>query len=225
MGDPVPQMLGYVWAGYAKMMSENPQVDPRDLERSITQLLAVRVRDLMGGHEPYYFEHGPHERETMLASPAQPPVYDLAFVFRADERVMWPLEAKVLETPNKISHYINDVKAEFLTCRYAPFSSGGAMLGYLLTGTPTAALDALEQKLGVSFTTVHGFPSDKHRSSDHLRSVPFGKRYPAAFTCHHMILEYLTLTRASATSGLLPASLAPTFDPNVQSGDPLISPD
>ena len=193
---PAQQLLGFVWTAYDNMRTELPPVDGRDLERSITQLLEPRIRDAMTGDEPFYIQHGPFERETMKPPPAQPPEYDLAFVLRADERIMWPMEAKVLETPNKTAEYERDIREEFLTCRYAPFSNTGAMLGYLLTGKADDALEAIAKKLGCSLDVISDIPSRPNRISTHSRAVPDGKPYPAIFGCYHLILEYSDLQRS-----------------------------
>src|SRR5881296_370142 len=103
-------LLGFVWAGYDEVKKDSSRIDTRDLERSITQLLEARVRRAMSGDEPFYIQHGPYERETMRPAPAQPPQYDLAFVLNADESVMWPLEAKVLEKASGVSEYVDEVR-------------------------------------------------------------------------------------------------------------------
>lgn len=188
-------LLSFVWAAYDEMRSNPPYVDGRDLERSITQLLEPRINNAMTGDEPYYVQHGPFERETMAAPPAQPPAYDLAFVLRANERIMWPLEAKVLETPATLAEYERDVREQYLTCRYAPFTPSGAMLGYLLSGVASDALDGIARKLNVTLDEVREFPQRPHRLSVHQRIVPIGKSYSAVFECHHLILEYPALRR------------------------------
>jgi len=193
--DPGPQMLGFVWKAYDEMRLKPPQVDDRDLERSITQLLEPRIRDAMTGDEPFYIQHGAFERETMASPPAQPPQYDLAFVLRADERIMWPLEAKVLETPGTLAEYEHEIREQFLMCRYAPLTTSGAMLGYLLTGSAADALVKISTKLNTVLEQVTDFPERPHRASKHKRNVPAGKSYPIDFRCHHMILEYLSLRR------------------------------
>ncbi len=195
MRDPAGQFLNFVWLAYEDMIVSPPDVDTRDLERSITQLLEPRIRDRMTGDEPFYIQHGSFERETMKSPPAQPPEYDLAVVSRADERIMWPIEAKVLETTGQVADYIRDIRKEFLTCRYAPFSGSGAMLGYLLTGIPDDAFVTIAQKLGCNLETVVGHTEKPIRLSKHRRKVPAGKPYPAEFDCYHMILEYLDLSR------------------------------
>lgn len=193
--DPAPQMLGFVWKAYDEMLAKPPHVDDRDLERSITQLLEPRIRDAMTGDEPYYIQHGAFERETMAPPPAQPPQYDLAFVLRADERIMWPLEAKVLETPGTLAEYEREIREQYLTCRYAPLTTSGAMLGYLLTGSTADALIKIGAKLNTILGQVADFPERPHRASTHKRNVPAGKQYPIDFKCHHMILEYSSLRR------------------------------
>lgn len=65
MRNPSKQLIGFVWTAYEDMCAASPPIDPRDLERSITQLLEPRIRAAMSGDEPFYVQHGPYERETM----------------------------------------------------------------------------------------------------------------------------------------------------------------
>ena len=193
--NPGRHFLGFIWKGYEKMVSSTINADFRDLERSITQLLEPHIRDAMTGDEPFYIQHGPYERETMQDPPAQPPQYDLAFIFRANERIMWPLEAKVLKTPRRIAAYVRDIHEEFLTCRYAPFSNSGAMLGYLLTGSPGDLFTTIIQSLNCELQSVPEHPMKPNRVSRHMRNVPEGKVYPTEFDCYHVVLEYPDLMR------------------------------
>lgn len=192
---PSQSVLRFVWSGYDQMVRDQPAVDGRDLERSITQLLEPRVRAAMTGYEPFYVQHGAFEHETMAAPPAQPPQYDLAFVWRADERVMWPLEAKIMTTPNTIAPYAADVTGEFLTCRYGPFTSSGAMLGYLLTGTTAATFTQIANKMSIQLLTTAGSTGRAERVSHHQRIVPLGKSYPDVFDCYHLLLDFSPLRR------------------------------
>ncbi len=195
MTSPATRFLDFVWCAYEDTLVYPFEPDPADLERSITQLLEPRIREAMSGDEPFYVQHGPYERETMKAPPAQPPEYDLAFVFRTDPRVMWPIEAKVLETPGRVANYVRDVTREFLTCRYAPFSDSGAMLGYLLCGVPEDAFRAIEHSLHTALRAVPEQEGRPTRRSTHNRSVPPGKPYPATFDCYHLILPFPSLRR------------------------------
>lgn len=190
-------MLGLIWRGYNLMQSDKPVVDGRDLERSITQLLEPRIARVMSGDEPFDVMHGAFERETMQPPPAQPPQYDIAFILRVDERIMWPMEAKVLETSGTVSEYIKDIHEQFLTCRYAPFSAEGTMLGYLLSGTTDDAFQNIAKKIPCELEDHPAFSSRPQKLSKHTRSVPSDKAYPSKFCCHHLILEFPYLKRAS----------------------------
>ena len=195
MDTPGEWLLGFVWAGYEALCQQMPIIDGKDLKRSITQGLVRRIDQAMTGDEPFYIQHGPFERATMAAPPAQPPAYDMAFVLQADERVMWPLEAKVLETPNRLASYVHDVEEQFLTCRYAPFSNSGAMLGYLLTGATHEVLANIAAKLNCPLTPVDTHSTRAHASSCHQRSVPPDKPWPTEFVCHHLIMDFHGLQR------------------------------
>ena len=187
-------LLSFVWQGYDLLQKKDlaniawNQVE-EELERNITQLFELKIRKVMTGYEPFDVQHGPYENETRQPSPAQPPQYDIAFVLNQNPRIMWPLEAKVLRTDGAVAPYINDLKNEFLTCRYAPFSTEGAILGYLLSGKPDNVFRHLEAKFPCQLFHHPAFPDREHRYSDHPRHVPTGKSYPPHFRCHHLILR------------------------------------
>jgi hypothetical protein len=186
-------LLDFVWKGYDSLgnnvLSRIDCAQAEDqIERSITQYLTPKIRDAMTGYEPFHVEQGINEFETREPSPAQPPVYDIAFVLRQNERVIWPLEAKVLKTDGSVSKYVKEIRDNFLTCRYAPFSGEGAMLGYLLSGKPMEAFANIAKKTPCSLRENPDFPKRNHMISDHVRSIPRGKPYPANFVCHHLIL-------------------------------------
>ena len=197
MRSPATRFLDFVWRAYDDTKTSPLQVDPRDLERSITQSLEPRIRKVMTGDEPFFIQHGPYERETMQPPPAQPPQYGLAFVFRAKETVMWPIEAKVLETSGRVAHYVHDIEHEFLTCRYALFSDSGAMLGYLLCGDHNDAFNAIERRLGRTLHVVPEHIGRASRCSRHDRTVPNQKPYPSTFDCYHLILQFPGLRRSA----------------------------
>ncbi len=189
-------LLGFVWQGYDLLLNELPAgINDKDLERSICESLELRIRRTMSGYEPFDIQHEPSERETMLQPPARAKQYDLAFKLRAQEWIMWPLEAKVLETDGAVKYYKKDVNDEFLTCRYAPFSSEGAMLGYLLKGSVENVFRNLEEKIPCSLTAHPDFPNRPCKMSDHVRQVEAGKPYPSNFRCYHLILEFSGMSR------------------------------
>ncbi len=189
-------LLRFVWQGYDLLQDEVlSQIDPKqadsELERNITQHLELRIRRAMSGFEPFAFDvqHGSYEDETRQLTPAQPPQYDIAFILRANERIMWPLEAKVLRSDGAVAPYINDLKNNFLSCRYAPFSSEGAMLGYLLSGVPDNVFRHIETKVPCELHHHPVFPERAYKYSEHTRHIPTNKSYPTHFRCQHLILQ------------------------------------
>lgn len=189
-------LLSFVWQGYDLLLKELPAgINNKDLERSICESLELRIRRVMSGYEPFDIQHEPGEREAMLQPPARPKQYDLAFKLRAQEWIMWPFEAKVLETDAAVSDYKNDVINEFLTCHYAPFSSEGAMLGYLLKGSVENVFRNLEDKIPCSLAAHPDFQDRSCKMSDHIRQVQAGKLYPSNFRCYHLILEFPGMSR------------------------------
>ena len=179
-------LLEFVWKGYERFCAESlSQVgcseDDDDLERDITQLLEPKIREVMTGYEPFYVQHGPYEHETRLGGSAQPPQYDIAFKLRNNPRVMWSLEAKVLRTHGRVAEYIKEIRSNFLTCRYSPFSDEAAMLGYLLSGDSNTVFRNIADKGGWKLSPHAHFPDRDHRISDHERKIPEGKSYPIKF--------------------------------------------
>jgi hypothetical protein len=186
------QLLELVWRGYDLLAKELATIDFSahfdDLERELTQMLEKRIHDVTSGFEPFVIQHGPYERETRRPAPAQPPQYDLAFILRANERVMWPLEAKVL--PRALAEYVEDVHKEFLTCRYGPFSMEGGMLGYVVSGNAEDFLGKIAARIPAVLAHHPAFPTRPLRVSNHNRTVPPAKSYPVAFRIHHLMLVF-----------------------------------
>ena len=186
-------MLRIVWQGYEQLCMDvlfriDVTLADEQLERSITQFLTPKVRDCMTGYEPFHIEQGVYEYETRVSASAQPPLYDLAFVLKSNPRIMWPMEAKVLRSDGDVGRYIAEITGNFLTCRYAPFSGEGAMLGYLMAGEPVKVFDNIAIKTPCALSDHPDFCSQAHKTSDHIRIVPVGKLYPVHFRCHHLIL-------------------------------------
>ena len=198
--DLVNRLLGFVWAAYDDLHTTAwTKVDwtlSYDvLERELTQEFELAIRRAMrvlDGYLSIEVQHGPFEYESRSAPPAQPPQYDIAFLWHADRRIMWPLEAKVLKndknTQDNLKDYVDTLQKRYLTCIYAPYSNGGAMLGYLKQGNPETVMGHIAGRLGTTLDPHPDFPSRCHKTSDHTRIVPPGKDYPAAFRCHHLIL-------------------------------------
>ena len=186
-------MLDYVWQAYDLLCKEVfSQIDlaqpEQQLERNITELLERRIQRSLSGYEPFQVQHESWEWETRASSQAQLPQYDIAFILNENERVKWPLEAKVLPTDGAISLYVQEILENFLTCRYAPFSSEGGMLGYLISGKPGKLFDKISVELECVLSHHPSFIERNHKISSHKRTVPNGNNYPASFSCHHLIM-------------------------------------
>jgi len=187
------QIARCLWEAYdllKKEMLREPFRNPDDylLECSITEELESRVHDTMSGEEPFRVQHECREWESCLPDTTRPPQYDIAFVLRANSRAKWPVEAKVLRTPGQVAAYVADLNEQFLTCRYAPRSSEGAMLGYLLSGTPDAAFAAISAAVSSPLVDYAEATGRSHKTSDHVRTVSTCKNSPAKFRCHHLIM-------------------------------------
>lgn len=181
------RLLGWVWRGIDALQQEVlSNVDwsqaEDDLEREMTELLEVRIRDRMPPGCPVYVQHEKKERESRSDPPAQPKEYDIAFVARANERVVWPLEVKVLRTDGRVADYVAKISSEFLTGSYAPFSSEAGMIGYLLAGEPCTAFANIASALATNLAQHPAFPQRPHQISNHHRSN-------GAFRCHHIIVR------------------------------------
>jgi hypothetical protein len=186
-------VLGYVWEGCDRLRKEVlDKIDlsqaEDDLERSLTQALEPRIKRSMSGAEPFFVQHGRFEHVTRKAAPAQPPQYDLAFVPYANENFCWPLEAKVLKNDADVGPYVKDIRDEFLTCRYAPLTAEGAMLGYLKLGSTDRAFAAIAKALPCVLTSHPKFAKRAHCTSDHSRTIPVGQSFSTSCKCHHLMM-------------------------------------
>ncbi|MEA5592999.1 hypothetical protein [Rivularia sp. UHCC 0363] len=201
--DAIKVLVKLVWEGYDLLVSEilsqiNCDEAKEQLERSITQSLERKIRKKMTGDEPFDVQHEVYEIESSQSAQAQPPQYDIAFYLISNERIIWPLEAKVLKSDGAVGEYIKEIKDNFITCRYAPFSSQGGMLGYLFSGDPNKVFSNIETKVPCTLNDHPYFPKRDHKTSDHQRLVPPGKSYPAEFRCHHLLLKII----ATATNNI-----------------------
>lgn len=187
------QIARCLWGAYDLLKAEllrRPFRDPDDyvLECSITEELESRVHDTMSGEEPFRVQHECREWEGSPPGTTRPPQYDIAFKLRANSRTKWPVEAKVLRTPGQVSAYVADLNEQFLTCRYAPLSSEGAMLGYLLSGTADAAFTAIAAAVPCALADYADASGRAHKTSDHIRTASTCRNSPANFRCHHLIM-------------------------------------
>jgi hypothetical protein len=189
-GDGISKLLGFVWAGYDALRRENPPtLNPRD-EIGVNSHLESWIHRKMPKNCPFDIQHTPPELSRRRTSSRPPPAPDFGFFPRTDRRVMFPLEAKVLQTEGNLSEYLKALRTRFLQCRYAPHSSEGTMIGYLLSGDDEITFRKLKSKLRTNLEVHPDFLLRPHRVSHHLRKHKRCKNSPATFCCHHLLMAF-----------------------------------
>lgn len=161
-----------------------------EVERSLTAYHSLKIQERQTGDEPFILHPEMPEFETREPAPARSKAYDFGFVMRGgDYSMIWPVEAKVLKTDRKLTSYLRDLDDKYLKCKAAPFSHEGALMGYLLSGTPGVVFDGIAAHIGQLLFPHPAFSGRNHRTSTHKRKVPIGKHYPKDFLCHHLVME------------------------------------
>lgn len=184
------RLLTFIWQGFERLCAENPPtLNLRD-ERNVTQHLVGCIRRYVSRYAPYDIEHHPFEESTQSTPRAQPPAPDLGFLLHADKSVMWPIEAKVLHSDSDVRDYAAELTDNFLTGRYGPFSSQGALLGYLLAGNADTAFANIATSLSCKMGPHPAFMSRPQRLSEHTRNLPPGRNAPQIFICHHLLFTF-----------------------------------
>ncbi len=141
----------------------------RDLARHHFREINILWAQETGGECAFTPHHEYPELETRSPAPAKPPAYDFAFVWNANPRIAWPIEAKVVPTAATLADYLGDLK-KFTDGIAAPLSSVGAQIAYLLTGTTDDFFNNLSTRLALPFQTVPEFSARAHRISSHSRN-------------------------------------------------------
>jgi hypothetical protein len=189
-GDGISKLLGFVWAGYDELRRESPTtLNPRD-EINVNSHLESRIHRKMPKNCPFDFQHTPPELSRRRTASRPPPSPDFGFFPWSDRRAMFPLEAKVLQTAGGVSEYLKALRTRFLQCRYAPNSSEGVMIGYLLSGDDEVTFKKLRTKLRTALENHPDFYFRPHRISEHQRKHRRCKDSPPKFRCHHLIMAF-----------------------------------
>lgn len=187
----ITQALDWTWRAFdalhADIASRVDMTEPLEqLERDLTSLHFQEIQQLWARETEGYSSVAPvpewPEMETRSPAPAKPPAYDIAFVWKDNKRVAWPIEAKVVPTPSTLAPYLTDTM-KFVNGTAAPFVGEGAQIAYLLTGSTTDFLSNLNEKLSAQLEPVAEFLARPHRSSRHIR-----KDAPN-LNLHHMVMH------------------------------------
>ncbi|MBN2133030.1 MAG: hypothetical protein JW741_26255 [Sedimentisphaerales bacterium] len=188
--DAIDTMLSCVWKGFDQLKVESFQLerDDQNVEDDITFYAYLRIHELIDDRAPYTFVHKPPENERRTGAMGSSPTPDSGFVFKANPRAILPVEAKLLRTDGAVSAYVTEIHDNFLSGRYAFFSSEGAMLGYLLSGLPSKVFGSISRQMRCALKEHSVFSDRNHRISEHARDAGGRTRQP--FRCHHMIIDF-----------------------------------
>jgi hypothetical protein len=192
-------LLALVWQGFDLLLAHDLNVVPfsdsdEAKEESLNGLLALRIQQCKSGDEPFGVQHQPPEQTRRKRGRGRSPQPDIGFTLYNDQRAVWPLEGKILSQEEAVGPYVAEIQNNFITGRYAAFSSEGAMLGYLLHGEPDRAFAAIETRLRQALVQHPHFPGRPQRMSHHQRDQVPHPNSPREFTCHHLLLRVPTTT-------------------------------
>jgi hypothetical protein len=189
--DAIDILLGYVWEGFDRLLTEAFDVNKtnENLEDDITYAAYCRIHDTMPPSSPYQVVYQPPERERKKPK-GQTPSSDLGFRLRGGNiRSHFTIEAKVIPTERAVSKYVNEIKSNLLMGRYSMFSSEAAMLGYVLSGSLSVTFEAISQSLQSPLYPYPAFKQRHHRFSDHKRQVN-NTGILTDFRCHHLLILF-----------------------------------
>jgi hypothetical protein len=187
-------LLELVWRGYDSLVSQDLNVvafsaTDEAKEESLNYLLAIHIDQSKNGDEPFCVIHQPPEQTKRKCGRGRSPQPDIGFALYNCSRAVWPIEAKVLSHDEDIRPYIAEVRSNFITCRYATFSSEGAIVGYLLQGEPERTFAALGISLEQALIPHPYFPDRPQRMTVHLRKEVPHPHSPRDFVCHHLLFS------------------------------------
>jgi hypothetical protein len=171
------QVLDWTWRSFDELKASHlSKVDvTQPLEQLERNLAALHFNELnllwakeTGGYSSIRPIPEWPELQTRPAAPGRPPAYDFAFVFNENQRIAWPIEAKVVPTSNTLAAYLSDV-AKFVTGAAAPLTGEGGVIAYLLQGPELDFLAALGKKLSepLATPTAAALLCRAHRISQH----------------------------------------------------------
>ena len=187
-------LLGLVWRGYDRLLEHDLSAvplssDDEAKEETLNFLLAIRIRQCMSGDEPFCVADQPPEQTKRKRGKGRSPQPDIGFTLYEYPRTVWPMEGKVMADEKDVGPYLAEIEGNFLTGRYATFSSEGAMLGYLLRGDTGRTFALIGVRLRQVPVQHPHFPDRPHMVSNHRRTKLPQPSSPREFKCHHLLLR------------------------------------
>lgn len=184
------QLLDWTWRAFdtlhADVLSRVDLSQPLEqMERDLTSLHFREIQRIWERETEGYSAFAPQpewpEMATRSPAPAKPPAYDIAFVWNDNQRIAWPIEAKVVRTTGTLAEYVKDTE-KFTGGVAAPFVGEGAQIAYLLTGTTDEFFSNLNAGISITLQEVPEFSDRPHRVSFHARASAPDLRL------HHMVM-------------------------------------
>lgn len=172
------QVLGWTWRAFdalrANVLNYVDMSQPLEqLERDLTSKHFVEILRLFFAETDGYSSIIPHheypENESRPGGSGKPPASDISFVWYENQRVSWPIEAKVVPTPGTLAEYLGDTK-KFVDGIAAPLVGEGAQIAYLLTGKMDNFFYNLSTNLLCPLQALPEFSDRAHRVSSHART-------------------------------------------------------
>lgn len=186
------QVLGWTWRAFDAMRANVlSRVDMRQpleqLERDLTSKHFIEIQRIYGAETDGLSSIIPHhefpENESASGGSAKPPASDISFIWYDNQRVSWPIEAKVVPTPGTLAEYLTDTK-KFTEGIAAPFVGEGAQIAYLFTGKIDEFFKNLGTRLPSPLQSMTEFSGRAHRVSSHARtSIPDLQLHHMAMHC------------------------------------------
>jgi len=143
------------------------------LERDLTSKHFVEIQRLFAAETDGYSAIIPHhefpENESRPGGSGKPPASDISFVWYENQRVSWPIEAKVVPTPDTLAEYLGDTR-KFVGGIAAPLVGEGAQIAYLLNGETNDFFYNLSTRLPSALAAFPEFSDRAHRVSSHART-------------------------------------------------------
>ena len=184
------RVLGWTWQAFdalrRNVLSRIDLNQPLEqLERDLTSKHFIEIQHIFATETDGLSSIVPHhefpENQARPGGKGRPPSADISFVWYENQRVSWPIEAKVVPTPGTLAQYVSDT-AKFTRGVAAPFVGEGAQIAYLLSGVATEFFAGLSQRLALKLQVCPEFSDREHCSSDHSRQdAPY-------LRIHHMVM-------------------------------------
>lgn len=190
----IDQCLERVWLAWENLYSASGSRlikeewnDIVQKERGLAALHVNEILELQSSEDLFVCKPEVDEFESLHSPKAMPPRYDIAFTLRkGNPRILFPLEAKIIEKSTSITAICKDFTDKYLTGKGAPLSNVAVLIGYLLSGNSKEAFSNIEKEISTTLTPSSSFPNKSHResTSDREPSEQFSDR---KFLCHWMI--------------------------------------